>query len=333
VKGVSNAGAAYVFVKPSAGWGDMTQTAVLTASNPENGADFGISVTIDGDTIVVGAASLAYVFVRPTAGWTNMTETAQLTASDVTSDLGASLQINGDTIVAGAPFKQPGGAVYVFVKPTSGWTSMTETAELNASDTAYGDFLGNGVGISGNVIVGGAPAYGNLDPTGAAYVFVEPPTGWANMTETAKLTSSNGGGRDYFGTSVAVGNGLIVVGAIEASVGSAKDVGAAYVFVKPTSGWSSGTQTAILTPSFPGSEFGISAAINGDAVLVTDIGAAFIFVPTPRGWKNTTKYVDELYPSVGVGNFGFSVGISGHAVVGSGPGNMYAAGAAVVFGP
>ena len=74
----STIGAAYVFVKGTAGWTNMTQKAKLTASDAAAGALFGSSVACSGSTIVVGAPHAtvgsnayqgeAYVFVKPAGG-------------------------------------------------------------------------------------------------------------------------------------------------------------------------------------------------------------------------------------------------------------------------
>jgi hypothetical protein len=48
-------GSAYVFVRPAAGWTDMTPVAKLTASDGQDGDGFGSSVAISGNTVVVGA--------------------------------------------------------------------------------------------------------------------------------------------------------------------------------------------------------------------------------------------------------------------------------------
>ena len=77
-------GSAYVFVKQGLNWENATETAKLTASNPDIAAYFGESVSIDGDIVVVGAPrddyrGSAYVFVKPPGGWTSATETARLT--------------------------------------------------------------------------------------------------------------------------------------------------------------------------------------------------------------------------------------------------------------
>ena len=86
--------------------------------------------------------------------------------------------------------------------------------------------------ISGNVVVVGA-IYANPGGTteaGAAYVFVEPGSGWGNMTQTAKLTASDKAVGDLFGYSVAISGGVVVVGAVAADPGGTTDAGAAYMF-------------------------------------------------------------------------------------------------------
>ena len=101
----------------------MTQTAKLTASDalPDDG--FGDSVSISGNTVVVGGSDAAYVFTEPDAGWANMTQTAELTVSPGSPGYSYSpVAISGDTIVV--------GATYVFSEPPTGWTNMTQTAEL-----------------------------------------------------------------------------------------------------------------------------------------------------------------------------------------------------------
>ena len=64
-------GSAYVFVRPGTGWATGNQTAKLTASDGAANDEFGTSVGVDGDTIVVGAPGdesgegSAYVFAKP----------------------------------------------------------------------------------------------------------------------------------------------------------------------------------------------------------------------------------------------------------------------------
>ena len=106
-------------------------------------------------------------------------------------------------------------------------------------------------------------------------MFVKPASGWADATDTAKLTASDIVSGENFGFSVAISGGTVVVGAPDVTVGGNLDQGAAYVFVRPRSGWADGTQTAKLAAS-GGTAFdllGTSVAIDGDTVVVGAPGA------------------------------------------------------------
>ena len=113
-----------------------------------------------------------------------------------------------------------------------------QLAELTASDGADGDQLGVAVSISGNTVVAGAEnaAVNGNAGQGAAYVFIKPASGWGNMTQTAKLTASNGAAGDGFGGAVYIAGNTIVVGACPQS-GVCNGPGKVYVFLKPKSGW------------------------------------------------------------------------------------------------
>jgi hypothetical protein len=88
------------------------------------------------------------------------------------------------------------------------------------------------VAVSRDTIVAGAvgaTVNGNSGQ-GAAYVFIKPARGWADATQTAKLTASDGAAGDNFGASVAVSGDTIVAGALGATVNGNSRQGAAYVF-------------------------------------------------------------------------------------------------------
>jgi len=290
----------------------FVQKAKLTASDRATSDGLGSSVAISGDVVVVGApyaapggitqAGAAYVFVKPLGGWGDMTQTAKLTASDKYNfDIfGYSVAISGDVVVVGAQGGYAGdppmaGAAYVFVKPAGGWANMTQTAKLTASDKATLDNFGRSVAISGNVVVVGSSfAYaGGMGAAGAAYVFVKPGGGWGgNLTETAHLTASDKDWNDYFGKSVAISGGVVVVGAFYAETGGVTaNAGAAYVFVKPGGGWGGDlTESAKLTAPPDNdvfSNFGHSVGISGGVIVVgapkngngltIDAGGAFMF--------------------------------------------------------
>ena len=139
--------------------------------------------------------------------------------------LDAEVEVQGDTIVVGD--SGPTEAVaYVFVNPSG---NATPAAELSTSVVSGGSITG--LGIEGGTIVLGMPfALGVPHGEGAAFVYVEPSTGWANMTQTAELLSKDE--NTFFGWSAAISGRAIVVGATEVTVGRVEQ-GAAYLFLEP----------------------------------------------------------------------------------------------------
>jgi hypothetical protein len=240
---------------------------------------------------------------------------AKLTSSDwVAGDyFGQSVAISGDTVVVGAYGDDSNrGAAYVFVKPTGGWSSMSQIAKLTASDGQAGVLFGSSVAINGDTVVVGAWfANASFNNQGAAYVFVKPAGGWANMTQTAKLTTgSDGFMYDNFGASVAINSNTIVVGAPFYNATNV-DQGAAFVFVKPPGGWATtSTYTARLTASdgATSDRLGKSVAISGDTIVAgawgddSQRGSAYVFVKPPGGWKTTSTYAAKLIASDGAAN-------------------------------
>ena len=290
-------GAAYVFVKPASGWTDATETAKLTASDGQPGDAFGDAVSISGPTIAVGAffapdssgnsfAGKAYVFVRPSNGWSgNLNETAKLTASDsqLLNYMGASIAVSGNTVVAGSfGHNNFQGTAYVFVAPSGVWTSTTQTAELTASDGRGSDDFGFSSSISGNTVLVGA--VNALAGRGAAYIFVKPSSGWTNMTQTAELRAPGAVPGDGFGQSAAISGNLAVVGAPGTTVGSNQFQGAAYVYAKPSGGWTNSSKGSELTAA-DGAAFdnlGVSSSISASTAVAgapksSTPGSAYVF--------------------------------------------------------
>lgn len=161
-------GSAYVFELSGSTWTEV----ILLASNGASVDNFGESVSISGDRILVGARGVnsatgsAYVFELSGGTWS---ETAILSASDATTGdyFGESVNINGNKAIVGAYAKNTNtGSAYIYELSGSSWT---ETAILTASDVATSGDFGRGVMISGNTAIMGAPR-GN-SKKGAAYIF------------------------------------------------------------------------------------------------------------------------------------------------------------------
>jgi Ca2+-binding RTX toxin-like protein len=215
-------GSAYIFQEIGGNWQKM---AKLTASDGANGDNFGQSVAIDGDTVIVGAglddtnngydSGSAYVFREVSPGtWQQVTK---LTASDgaISDFFGWSAAIDGDTVVVGARGDDDSGSnsgsAYVFREVSPGtWQQVTK---LTASDGADSDLFGYSVAIDGRMIIVGAEgdAEGKDLWKGSAYIFQKISSG--SWQQAAKLTASDGAAYDYFGQSLAIEGGRILVGA------------------------------------------------------------------------------------------------------------------------
>jgi hypothetical protein len=235
----------YLYVKPTGGWVNMTQTAKLTTTSNLTFRNNGHNVAISGNTVVMPVQNVngphplgaVAVYVEPKGGWTNMTQTAILTSTDSTATLNP-VAISGSTVAAGdsgavSSGRAVAGAVYVYVRPASGWKNITQTATLIASDATSNAALGTEVAIDGNTIAAFAPAaLVNNRQAGASYVFTAPASGWTNMTNTGKLYFPDGyaGG---LGWGLAVQGSTIVAGAPYTNSNGLQFTGEVLVFEQP----------------------------------------------------------------------------------------------------
>lgn len=325
----------------------IQQLGELTASDGTAYSSLGFSVAVAGNTVAAGGdftnIRAVYVYLKPLSGWGNATQVAKLTASDAVS-LGYSIAISSDetTIVAGdrnnGPSIRPNrGAVYVFVKPASGWNDMTETAKLTASDGRDGDMLGTAVAISGNTVVAGAPANPDVRVHGKAYVFVKPSSGWANRTQNAEFTASDGKNNDFFGNSVSIGGNTVVVGAPQRQ--PAIGPGAAYVFVKPVEGWKNAHETAELTASdgVVNDGLGTSVSISGDTIAAgaptarSAHGVVYVFVRPAKGWIDSTQTAELTSAQADPVILGESVSVNGNTIVAGAASQRTTVGLAFMF--
>jgi len=201
----SYSGSAYIFDL------DGNQLAKIKPSDGANFDFFGFSVAVGSGKIVVGAyrdddngsdSGSAYIFDL------DGTQLAKIKASDGASydNFGLSVAVGSGRIVVGAHRDADNGtasgSAYIFD------LDGTQLAKIKASDGASSDYFGFSVAVgSGKIVVG---AYGDGDNgsvSGSAYIFD------LDGTQLAKIDASDGASLDYFGRSVAVGSGRIVVGA------------------------------------------------------------------------------------------------------------------------
>ncbi|WP_366929273.1 FG-GAP repeat protein [Leptospira sp.] len=326
----SSSGAVYVFQRTGSTW---AQQAYIKPPNAEANDQFGISLSISGDTIVVGAfneasnqttitngtsasannsaafAGAAYVFQRSGTTWSQQ---AYLKASNIEANdrFGSSVSISGDTIVVGSNFEDSNqttitngaiassdnsaanaGAAYVFRRTGTTWA---EEAYLKAPNAESGDQFGNAVAINGDTIVVGAFSEASNQTTitngttassdnsasiaGAAYVFQRTGSTWSHQ---AYLKPPNLGADDRFGNTVAIEGNTILVGSIfedsnQTTVtngsmpnddNSLSNSGAVYVFQRSGSTWA--FRAYLKAPNADVDDrFGNAISISGDTAVV-----------------------------------------------------------------
>ena len=320
--GLAAAGAAYVFVRTGGTWVEQQK---LVASDSAAGDEFGRSISLSGDAIIIGTpyddhaggvrAGSAYVYTRTGGTWV---EQQKLVASDAAGggQFGWSVSISGDAIVLGALHDDhagglDAGSAYVFVRTGMTWV---EQQKLVASDAAAGDFFGTSVSVSGDTAVIGSfldDHAGGLQ-AGSSYVFVWTGTSWV---EHQKLVASDAGVAQWFGSSVSMSVDTIVCGSQRDGHGIGDYAGSAYVFVRAGASWVE-QQKLVASDAAPGDQFGSSVSMSGGTVLIgavnddhavgTNHGSCYVYEygenSSPRGVVVIDADNDEDFDAVTANN-------------------------------
>ena len=245
---VGGSGAVYVFRRTGSTW---QQEAYVKAFNTGLNDQFGISVSLSGDTLAVGAA---------------------LEDSNT-------MGINGDQINNNAA---DSGAVYIYQRTGSTWQT---DSYIKASNTGGGDNFGLSVSLSGNMLAVGAyredsnatgvnssaESDNSATNSGAVYIFRRPGSTWQ---QEAYIKASNTDASDQFGYSVAISSDALAVSAVgEASINgdptdnNAGSSGAVYVFQRTGGMWQQGAYIKASNTG-GGDSFGSSIALTDDTLAV-----------------------------------------------------------------
>ncbi len=225
---------------------------------------------------------------------------------------GYSVAIDNNTLAVGALRDDingtSSGSVSLF-DPSTG----TLLFKLLPSDGAAYDQFGCAIAIdNGIVAIGAHENDDNGSASGSAYLF-DASTG----TQTVKLLPNDGAQWDWFGRSIAIADGIVVVGAPR-DADKGINAGSAYLFDANT-----GVQLAKLLPPNKGQnhhDFGTAVAISNGIVAVGAPGAT-----TPNGYNSGTVYlfdaitgtpISQITPNDGASRdqFGWSVSIDGGIV-------------------
>lgn len=337
------AGAVYVYerdLEDPAAWNEV---AKLTASDGRGGDQFGTRVALDGPTLVVGApfvrattdSGAAYVFERdPVDG--SWDEVAKLVPSDrgANDRFGIAVTVDGGRVAVGSVDDELGpsaGAVYLFGRDQGGPGAWGQVTKITAPGGAAGDYFGNGVSLSGDLLAVGKPQGQPLGPAvgpGAVHLFREDPIDPALWVEEALLLASDGDFGNLFGYSVALDGNRVVAGA-PAEDGRGSDAGAAYVYERDFGGpdaWGEIRKISAFDGE-PNDSFGYAVDLEGDRAVVgaflsdgagNNRGSAHVFVRDfnrdgKELWRQEAKLVASD-PQSG-DSLGVSVAWSGNDVL------------------
>ena len=255
----------------------------IKASDAADDDYFGNSVAVGSGRIVVGAyadddngagSGSAYIY-NINAG-IGTTENKKILASDGAGgdNFGWSVAVGSGRIVVGAYGDDYNGnltgSAYIFD------LNGNQLGIITASDGTAGDYFGWSVAVgSGKIVVGAFFDDDNGNASGSAYIYD------LDGTNEVKIRASDGAASDFFGFSVAVGSGKIVVGSYgDDDNGSVS--GSAYIYDLD------GTNEVKITASdnFAGDQFGRSVAVGSGRIVVgapfdndngSDSGSAYIY--------------------------------------------------------
>ena len=210
--GASKPGRAYIFTRSGTTW---TEEFAFSPTNPgSENAHIGNSVDIDGDTAIVGSASIytgAFVLADDGAGW------AEQAVLEPTSDLSPTyVDVDGDRVAVatiGDSFGGASGAGSITTYTRSG-TTWTEEQELGASDATANQNLGWDLELEGDRLVAGAPNNGSSN-LGALYTFAFSGGTWS---QESKVEIADLGPGEKLGRGLGLNGDRLVAGAPQSDV-------------------------------------------------------------------------------------------------------------------
>ena len=319
------------FVK---GW---YQEAYIKAANSDSNDYFGQAVSIDGDTLAVGAdqessnqttitngttasgdnsnsnSGAVYIYKRAGSSWTQEAYVKSVN-TNLNHKFGGNVSLNNDTLVVGATgersnqttitngptadaynFHSLSGAVYVYKRTGVNWAQQ---AYIKSSNNDTFDLFGTSISIHADTLAVGASgedsnlttitngagssANDSNSASGAVYIYKRTGNNWAQQ---AYIKASNSEADDAFGIKVSLQNDTLSVagvnedsnqttitnGTTSSGDNSNAESGAVYIYKRSGNNWA---QEAFIKASNNESNdrFGSSISINNDLLAVGATG-------------------------------------------------------------
>ncbi|HEY4015253.1 MAG TPA: hypothetical protein VGM06_18040 [Polyangiaceae bacterium] len=277
--------------------------------------DFGASVALGGNTLLVGApgegngSGAVWSFTGPP--WTGFPLLVVPPGGSLPgSRFGQGVAISGATaVVLGLPTGDGSTAAfptaYVFTQTSGDWFFQTSFPLPQSPDPEF-DFSPV-IALDGSTLVASA----NF----SASVYVLSGSTWTlqQTLEPSDFTPSDANG--FFGNQVAISGNTAVIGATQID-SSGNEAHFAYVFVRSGSTW---TQQAKLVPTglpannFP--NFFTNVSIVGDTAFLATFLTSYVFTRSGTAWT----LAQQITAPAGSGTFSYSVAMTASAFVSGAP--------------
>jgi hypothetical protein len=285
----------------------------ITACDSSCIANFGRSVSISKNHIIVGSFGAAYIFKNQAGKWV---EVAKLEPDDgiFHGQFGRSVAITDNYAVIGdwddTDNGEGAGAAYIFQYSNDSWTQLVK---LTASDGTALDRFGEPLSVTDKYVIIGATGdddYGKA--SGAAYIFTRNGNTWI---ETAKLVANDISADDHFGCGISMTNNYAIIGSHSE---------AAYIFKCSNNLWIE-TAKLVADDATKDDHFGCNVAITDHYAVVGAhgnddygqySGSAYIFKRNTDTWTQVAKLTPK--DATAYDGFGSCVSLTDKsAVIGS----------------
>jgi len=315
-------------------WGDCSMNGIseynpVTDSTGAERDGFRASVAMSGNFAIVGVPGVGiirkgYAAIYQFNG-SNWIQTQRLTDPGSTSNdnFGNSVAMSGNFAIVGAATDTVGvnanqGAAFIFQFNGNSWVFMQKITDPGG---AASDLFGFSVALSGNNAVVGSLVddIGANTDQGSASVFHFNGNNWAFVQ---KLTYPTGAATDGFGSSIAVSDNFLLIGAFQDDIGANLNQGSACFFKLNGNNWVFNKKVTDSTGNGD-EDFGISVSLsNNFAVIGAPVshvpvsstpGAAFAFRFNGNSWDVMDKLTDPFGSPQSL--FGNSVSVSGNFLI------------------
>ncbi|RLD23069.1 MAG: hypothetical protein DRI71_06260, partial [Bacteroidetes bacterium] len=278
---LNDAGAVYAFRKPAAGWSDMNESQIIKSVSPRRRGDFGNSVAIGPDYIVVGEddmgcyGCLSKIYLFGKTPDNSIESSGILLAAE--NDIGYELDVFNDVIVT-AYQRGRGSKVKVFEKATDGWGSANIiTIDAPIESGSFSSF-GSSVAIFDKNIAIGAPYSSNDEGKrgGSVYLFKRNTDSWKYYDfDTISYENPTPTMYSSFGEDVSLSDKYLLIGGVIGDASS--DSAQVWRIRKDDEFWDPGYPMIELAKpeSFHdlNFEFGSPVALQNELVLVGSFDA------------------------------------------------------------